>query len=79
MDKTFSPYLTCFCDRNKKQIIRRVRESLTYIHQLDPATKAIVVRSYGEAVHVTLLSSVAVAICAAVACLCIKERPLARR
>ena len=61
------------------QIIRRVRESLTYLHRLDPATKAIVVRSYREAVHVTLWASVAVAVCAALACLCIKERPLVRR
>ena len=48
-----------FCDK----IVRRVRESLDYLNQLDPRTKAVVIRSYEDALKVTFFT-VAMAACA---------------
>jgi hypothetical protein len=60
------------------KIVRRVKESLSYINKLDPTTKSIVIRSYEEAVHITLWFSVAVAASAMVISIFIREKPLAR-
>ncbi|KAF8629380.1 hypothetical protein AX17_005676 [Amanita inopinata Kibby_2008] len=62
-----------------EEIIKRVRESLDYVKQLDPYTKALVISSYEDAVHVTLLFSVALAACAAVASIFIKEKELSHK
>jgi len=46
-------------------IIQRVRTSLSYIEELDPTTRAIVRKSYEDAVHVTLWFTVILAGCSA--------------
>ncbi|KAF9041549.1 member of the major facilitator superfamily [Panaeolus papilionaceus] len=61
------------------EIIRKVRESLDYLKELDPARRAIVRSSYNEAIHVTFWFSVGLAACALVSSLFIKEKNLANR
>ncbi|PPQ68736.1 hypothetical protein CVT24_007563 [Panaeolus cyanescens] len=61
------------------EIIRKVRESLDYLNQLDPERRAIVRSSYNEAIHVTFWFSVGLAACALVSSLFIKEKNLANR
>jgi hypothetical protein len=56
-----------------------VRESLTYVDGLDPATRAIVRSSYEQAVHATLWWSVIMAACAAFFSAFVKEKSLAER
>jgi len=60
-----------------EEIVRRVRESLSYIDELDPATQAIVRGSYAEAVHVTLRFTIGLSVCAVIASAFIKEKSLA--
>jgi hypothetical protein len=60
------------------QIVRRVRESLSYIDKLDPATAVFVRASYGQAIHTTLWFNVACAACAVLASVFIKEKTLSR-
>jgi hypothetical protein len=55
-----------------------VKQSLSYLDKLDSPTKAIVIRSYEEAVHITLWFAVIVALCAVVISIFIKEKHLAR-
>lgn len=59
--------------------MRRVRQSLTYIDELDEKTAGIVRTAYGQAVLVPMWFSVAMACCALVSATFIKEMPLARR
>ena len=60
------------------QIVRRVRESLSYVDELDPATRAVVRGSYEDAVHVTLWFAAILAGAAAFFSFFIKETPLTR-
>ncbi|KAK2467210.1 hypothetical protein APHAL10511_000759 [Amanita phalloides] len=61
-----------------EEIVTRVRQSLSYLSQLDPITKGTVVQSYEDAIQVNFLFSVTLAALAAVSSLFIKERPLTR-
>ncbi|KAE9396444.1 MFS general substrate transporter [Gymnopus androsaceus JB14] len=61
------------------EIVRRVRESLDYLNGLEPATKAIVLGAYEDAIHVTMWFSFSMGVCAAVASFFIKETALSRR
>ncbi|KAF8157219.1 member of the major facilitator superfamily [Crassisporium funariophilum] len=61
------------------EIVRKVRESLHYLDELDPLTRAAVRGSYEEAIHVTLWFSVAMAACGFASSLFIKEKPLVSR
>ncbi|KAF5383061.1 hypothetical protein D9615_004820 [Tricholomella constricta] len=61
-----------------EEIILRVRESLSYMDQLDPATQTIVRGGYAQAVQVTLSFSVAMAACAFISSIFIKETALTR-
>lgn len=58
------------------QIIRRVRESLKHIDELDPSTQAVVRSSYEHAIHVSLWFSVTLAAGGALFSLFIREVPL---
>ncbi|KAK2467206.1 hypothetical protein APHAL10511_000755 [Amanita phalloides] len=59
-----------------EEIVKRVRQSLHYLNQLDPITKGIVIQSYEDAIQVNFLFSVTLAALAAASSLFIKERPL---
>jgi len=61
------------------KIIRKVRESLTYIGKLDPPTQAAVRSSYEEAIHVTLWFSAIMAVCGLLSSVFIKEKALANK
>ncbi|KAF5324336.1 hypothetical protein D9619_011312 [Psilocybe cf. subviscida] len=60
------------------EIIRKVRESLTYLDELDEATRAIVRSSYDDAIHVTFWFSVILAVGALLASLFIKEKQITK-
>jgi len=61
------------------KIIRKVRESLTYIGKLDPPTQAAVRSSYEEAVHVNIWFSAVMAAFGLLSSVFIKEKPLANK
>ncbi|TFK22998.1 member of the major facilitator superfamily [Coprinopsis marcescibilis] len=61
------------------EIVRRVRESLAYLDELDDVTQAIVRGSYANAIQNTFWFSVWVAAACLVASLFIKEKPLPSR
>lgn len=58
------------------QIIRRVRESLDYVDELDPKTAAIVRSSYAYGIHITLWFAVGMSVCAFIFSFFIREKPL---
>jgi hypothetical protein len=60
------------------QIVRRVRESLSYIDELDPVTRTIVRSSYEEALHTSLWFLVILAAASSFFSFFIKETPLVR-
>jgi hypothetical protein len=60
------------------KLIRRVRESLSYINELDLKTASIVRGAYDQAIHTTMWFNIAVAACAALTSIYIKEKPLSR-
>jgi len=60
------------------ELIKRVRESLDYLKELDPETRTIVRSAYGDAVHSTLIFSVTMALAAMLASWFIVEKPLTR-
>ncbi|CAK5279000.1 unnamed protein product [Mycena citricolor] len=62
-----------------EEIIRRVRESLAYIDELEPATAAVVRMAYERGLQVTFWFSCAAAACALVAAVFVREAPMARR
>ncbi|KAJ6500918.1 MFS general substrate transporter [Mycena sanguinolenta] len=66
-------------DVDVDEIVRRVRESLTYIDELDSATAAIVRLAYSDAVLVTMWFSTAMAACALVSSAFIREKPITPR
>lgn len=61
------------------QIVSRVRESLDYVDQLDPSTRVIVRSSYEEALQACFWFTVALAACAFVSSLFVKEKALAKK
>ncbi|KAG5641877.1 hypothetical protein DXG03_004017 [Asterophora parasitica] len=61
-----------------EEIILHVRESLSYLDKLDPATLVVVREGYAQAVQVTLAFSVAMSACAFVSSAFIKEKALAK-
>lgn len=61
------------------EIVRRVRESLSYLDELDPTTRNIVRSSYATAIQATYWFSVVIAGLAFLASLFIKEKPLPRK
>ncbi|KAJ8073999.1 hypothetical protein PM082_012288 [Marasmius tenuissimus] len=60
------------------EIVRRVRESLQYLDQLDSETRAVVKTSYESSIHATMWYSVGLAVCTFACSLFIKEKPLSR-
>ncbi|KAF8209487.1 member of the major facilitator superfamily [Mycena galopus ATCC 62051] len=66
-------------DVDVDEIVRRVRESLTYIDELDSVTAGIVRLAYADAVRVTMWFSTAMAACALVAAVFIREKAIASR
>ncbi|KAF7353966.1 Vacuolar membrane amino acid uptake transporter fnx2 [Mycena venus] len=66
-------------DVDVDEIIRRVRESLTYIDELDAVTAGIVRTAYESAVRVTMWFSTAMAGCALVSAAFIREKAIVSR
>ncbi|KAI0044796.1 MFS general substrate transporter [Auriscalpium vulgare] len=60
------------------EIMRRVRQSLTYIEELSPAARSIVQSSYEQALRVSFFFGAALAACALFSSFFIKEKPLVR-
>jgi hypothetical protein len=60
------------------QLIRKVRESLTYIDKLDPATQKVVRYCFEMALHSAFSFSVIVATLTVISSLFIKEKSLTR-
>lgn len=60
------------------QIIRRVRESLQYIGELEPAVRAKVVRAYQDGLQAAFWFTVVLTALTVVTAFYIKEKPLAR-
>ncbi|KAK7445738.1 hypothetical protein VKT23_014733 [Stygiomarasmius scandens] len=65
--------------KDVNEIVRHVKESLSYLDELDPETRAIVLSAYEEAIRMTMFFSLSMAICAVFASLFIKEKELSRR
>ncbi|KAF8590764.1 MFS general substrate transporter [Ramaria rubella] len=63
-------------DQDIDEIVRRVRESLSYVDSLDPVTRAIVRGTYEEALSAAFLMAAALAVCTLVSCLFIREKSL---
>ncbi|KAJ3893606.1 member of the major facilitator superfamily [Lentinula edodes] len=61
------------------EIVRRVRESLDYLNELDQSTRTIVLGAYEDAIQKTMWFSFSMGVCAFVASLFINEVPLNRR
>lgn len=61
------------------KLVRRVRESLDYVSHLDPETRKIVEESYETAIQVALWFTVAMAACAAISAIFLKEKALPNR
>ncbi|PSR87343.1 hypothetical protein PHLCEN_2v5160 [Hermanssonia centrifuga] len=61
-----------------EQIIQKVRESLTYIGELEPSVQAKVIASYADAVIIVQRYTVVLAVCALVSSFFIKEKALTR-
>ncbi|KAJ6504440.1 member of the major facilitator superfamily [Mycena vulgaris] len=66
-------------DVDVDEIIRRVRESLKYIDELDPTTAGVVRSAYASSVLVTMWFSTTMAVCALVSACFIREKPLTPR
>ena len=60
------------------QIIRRVRESLGYMNQLEPAVRAKVVLSYQDGLQAAFWFSAVLCAVTLVTSFFIKEKPLSR-
>ncbi|KAF5390042.1 hypothetical protein D9757_003893 [Collybiopsis confluens] len=65
--------------KDTDEIVKRVRESLDYLNQLDQETRTIVLGSYEDAIHTTMWFCFSMAVCAAAASLFIREKPLSGR
>jgi hypothetical protein len=75
--RAFSPNTRHRCSRLLcLQIVRRVRETLSYIDQLDPETHFIVHSAYEHALQATFGFCVLLSVAAFVSSLWIKEKPL---
>lgn len=64
--------------RHLLQIIKRVRESLTYIGELEPVVRGKVIASYADAIHVAMWFTLALCVCSLVSACFIKEKALTR-
>ena len=60
------------------QIVRKVRESLTYLDKLDPKTRTSVRDSYEEAIQIAFVFSTILAAGSLLSAAFIKEKPLTR-
>jgi hypothetical protein len=58
------------------QLVRRVRQSLTYVDSLDPTTRAIVQSAYQRAVQSTFVLTIVTAACALAVATRVREKPL---
>jgi len=65
--------------KDVNEIVRHVKESLSYLDELDSETRAIVLSAYEEAIRMTMFFSLSMALCAVFASLFIKEKELSRR
>lgn len=61
------------------QIVSRVRESLDYVDELDPTTRAIVRTSYEDALQICFWFTVMTAGCAFLSSLFVKEKALVKK
>jgi hypothetical protein len=61
------------------QIIRRIRESLSYVDQLDPHTRVLVRGSYERALRVAFIFGAVLSVFTVICAAFIKERPLVRK
>ncbi|KAJ7084610.1 member of the major facilitator superfamily [Mycena belliarum] len=66
-------------DVDVEEIVRRVRESLTYIDTLDPETAGIVRSAYESAGLGTMWFSTAMAVCTLISATLIREKPITLR
>lgn len=55
-----------------------MRESLTYIDELEPVVRGKVIASYADAIHVAMWFTLALCVCALVSACFIKEKALTR-
>ena len=53
-----------------------MRENLNYLNQLDPHTKAVVIRSYEDALQVTFVFTVVMSACSMFFSLFVREKDL---
>ena len=60
------------------QIIRRVRESLTYIGELEPSVRVTVIDAYADSVHIAQWFTAGLTACALLASFFIKETQLTK-
>ena len=60
------------------QIIKRVRQSLSYIGELEPPVRVKVIASYEDALHVTMYFTASLTVLAIVSSVFIKEKPLTK-
>ncbi|KAF7794028.1 hypothetical protein EIP86_005156 [Pleurotus ostreatoroseus] len=60
------------------EIIRRVRESLAYIGELEPSVRATVIDAYADSVHVAQWFTAGLTVCALIASFFIKETQLTK-
>ncbi|KAI0341537.1 MFS general substrate transporter [Trametopsis cervina] len=63
---------------NVDEIIKRVRQSLSHIRELEPAVRAKVIDSYDDAIHVTMWFTALLAVFSILASLFIKEKALTK-
>jgi len=63
---------------NVDEIIRRVRQSLTHIGELEPTVRVKVIASYEDALHMTMWFTLTLTVCAIISSLFIKEKPLTK-
>lgn len=75
VSKIFEKFPTLFLTFCEK-IVRHVRENLNYLNQLDPDTKAVVIRSYEDALQVTFFFTVVMAACSVLFSLFVREKVL---
>ena len=60
------------------KIIQKVRESLTYIQELDAPVRDKVIAAYAQAVHSTQFYTIILTACALATSFLIKEKPLSK-
>ncbi|KAI0689162.1 MFS general substrate transporter [Cytidiella melzeri] len=63
---------------NVDEIIKRVRQSLSHIGELEPPVRAKVIASYEDAIHATMWFTASLTVLAIIASFFIKEKPLTK-